>query len=57
MFIITAVSMNQGASLLSFTRPHHISILVSDGQQAGLILTRHDALVHQLLSGSPLLKP
>lgn len=49
--------MNRGASSLSFTRPRHISILVSDGQQAGLILTWHDALFHQLLSGSPLLKP
>lgn len=28
MVVITAVNMNQGPSLLSFPRPHHISISV-----------------------------
>lgn len=57
MFIISAISVNQGPSLLLYTCPLHISFSVSDGQLAMLILTWHDALVHQLLPGSPLLKP
>lgn len=55
--IISVISVNQHPSLLSYPCLLHISFSVSDGRPAVLILTWHDALVHQLLPGSPLLKP
>lgn len=42
---------------LSCSCLYQISFSVNEGQLAVVILTWHDALVHQLLPGSPLLKP
>lgn len=54
MFNISAIRV-----VICYHITAHIALAfsASDGQLAVLILTWHDALIHQLLPGSPLLKP